>query len=70
MLEKLGAQNIAAFENQGKQCEVSDHWEFLKEVFKKKKTGDDTKKTRRLTEIQVLTKKFTKRVFKKMRKWK
>ena len=37
MLEKLGAQNIAAFENQGKQCEVSDHWEFLKEVFLKKK---------------------------------
>ena len=29
-------------------------------VFKKKKTGDNAKKTKRLTEIQVLTKKFMK----------
>ena len=34
-------------------------------VFLKKQQWDDTKKTRSLTEIQVLTKKFTKRVFKK-----
>ena len=32
--------------------------------FKKKVTGDNTKKTKRLAEIQVLTKRFTKRVFK------
>ena len=36
-----------------------------KKTFLKKITGDDAKKTKRLTEIQVLTKKFTKRVFKK-----
>ena len=34
-------------------------------VFFKKITGDNTKKTKRLAEIQVLTKSFTKRVFKK-----
>ena len=37
-------------------------------VFLKKITGDDAKKTKRSTEIQVLTKTFTKRVFKKTRK--
>ena len=35
-----------------------------KKTFLKKITGDDAKKTKRLTEIQVLTKKYTKRVFK------
>ena len=42
---------------------MSDHWKLKKNIFfeKKKKTGDDAKKTKRLTE--VLTKKFTKRVF-------
>ena len=34
-------------------------------VFLKKITGDNTKKTKRLAEIQVLTKSFTKRVFEK-----
>ena len=37
-LEKLGAQNITACENQCKQCELSDHWK-LKNVFKKNKRG-------------------------------
>ena len=66
MLEKLGAQDITAFENQGKQCELRDQWKLKKKGFflKKKITGDDTKKTKRLTE----TKMFTKRVFKKTRK--
>ena len=36
-----------------------------KKVFLKKIRGDDTKKTKRLTEIQVFKKMFTKRVFKK-----
>ena len=36
-----------------------------KKTFLKKITGDDAKKTKRLTEIQVLTKKFTKKVLKK-----
>ena len=31
-------------------------------------TGDNVKKTKRLTEIQVLTKRLTKRVFKKKTK--
>ena len=26
MLEKPGAQNITVCENQGKQCELCDHW--------------------------------------------
>ena len=34
-------------------------------VRKPKITGDDAKKTKRLTEIKVLIKEFTKRVFKK-----
>ena len=33
--------------------------------FLKKITGDTTKKTKKLTEIQVLTKRFTKRIVKK-----
>ena len=52
MLEKPGAQNIATFENQGKQHKFSDHWKSIW-------TGDDTKKTIGLTGIQVLTKDFT-----------
>ena len=38
-LEKPGAQNITAYENQGKQCELSDHWKpkQKKVVFEKKK---------------------------------
>ena len=35
---------------------------------KKKITGDNTKKTKRLTEIQVLTKMFTKRIVKRNQK--
>ena len=39
MLEKSGAQNITACENQGKQCELSDHWKSKKKniFFKNKK---------------------------------
>ena len=36
MLEKSGAQNITACENQGKQCELNDHWKSKKIFFKKK----------------------------------
>ena len=59
-LEKPGAQNIAACENQGKQCKLSDHWKSIKTLFLKKIiTGDDAKKTKWLTEMQILTKEFT-----------
>ena len=34
-LEKPGAQNIAACENQGKQRELSDHWKSVKTFLKK-----------------------------------
>ena len=56
-IDKPGAQNITVCENQGKQ-------RFKKAVFKKV-IGDDTKKTKRLTKIQVLIKELRKRVFKK-----
>ena len=58
-LEKPGAQNIAAYGNPGKQRELSDHWKSIKKLFSKKITGDDAKKTKKLTGIQVLTKDFT-----------
>ena len=38
---------------------------FFEKKKNQKKTGDDAKKTKRLTEIQVSTKKFTTRVLKK-----
>ena len=59
-LENPGVQNIAACENQGKQRQLSDHWKSTKTLFLKKKIhGDDAKKTKILTEIQVLTEEFT-----------
>ena len=58
-LDKPGAQNIAACENQGKQCELSEHWKLIKTLFLKKITGDDAKKIKRLTRIQVLPNDFT-----------
>ena len=64
MVEKPGAQNITVCENQGKQREREGSLKIKKTVFKKKMTGDNVKKTKRLTEIQVLTKRFTKRFFK------
>lgn len=44
---------MAACENQGKLCESSDHstQNQLKNCFWKKKTENDNKKTKRLTEI-------------------
>ena len=60
-LEKYGAQNITACENQDKQRELSDNWKLKKRLLEKI-TGDNAKK-KRLTEIQVLTQMFTKRVF-------
>ena len=51
-------KNIAACENQGKQFLVITENQ-LKRCFWKKITGDETKKTKRLTEIQVLTQDFT-----------
>ena len=62
MLEKPAVQNIAACENQSKQSKLTDHWTSIKRLFlkkKKKKTVDNAKKTKRLTEMQVLTKDFT-----------
>ena len=54
MVEKRGAQNMTACENQGKQHKLSDNWKFKKKNQKKKTiTGDNAKKTKRLTEIQV-----------------
>ena len=60
-LEKPGAQNITEYENQGKQCELSDYWKpkEKKVVFEKKKQQEMTqkkKKTKWLKEIQVLIK--------------
>ena len=43
-LEKLGAQNIAACENHGKQHELSDHWKSIKTLFSKKKWQELTQK--------------------------
>ena len=67
MLEKPGAQNITACENQGKQCELSGHKK--NNIFFKQITRDDAKKTIRLTEIHVSyksdTKTYIKRLFKK-----
>ena len=65
-LEKHGVQNITACENQDKQCKLRYHWK-LKKTLLEKITGDDKKKTKRLTEIEVLSKMFTKIVFKKMK---
>ena len=63
MLEKLDSQNVAACENQGEQCELSNaNWaitENLLERFWKNITGNDTKNPKRLTEMQALTKEFT-----------
>ena len=54
MLENLCAQNVAACEKQGKQCELSDHWKSIKILFfKKKSLGDDAKKAKRLTEYKL-----------------
>ena len=51
MLEKHGAKKLVVRENKGKQQKSR--------VMKKKHGGDDAKKTKRLTEIQVLTKDST-----------
>ena len=74
MLEKPGAQNRAACENQGKQRKFIDRWKSVKTLCLKIIiimiitttttttiiiTGDDTKKAKKMTEIQVLTKDFT-----------
>ena len=47
MLEKRGAQNIAACENQFKQCELSDHLKSIKTLFLKEITDNDAKKTKK-----------------------
>ena len=60
MPEKPAAQIIAACENQRREHKLRDHWISIKRLFLKKITGDHTKKTKTLTEIQVLTKEFTK----------
>ena len=44
MLEKPCAQNIAAFENESKRRELTDHWKSIKLFLKKKVTRDDAKK--------------------------
>ena len=60
MLEKPGAQNIAAFKNESKRRELTDHWKSIKKLFLKKKvTRDDAKKkTKMITGIKVLTEDF------------
>ena len=75
VVKKSGAQNITACENQGKATRNDWSLKIKKQKknkkqngFLKKIEGDNTKKTKRLTEIEVLTKRFTKRVFKKKRK--
>ena len=50
-LKKPGVQNLAAYENEGKQCKPR--------MKKKTTTENDAKKTKRLTKMQVLTKDFT-----------
>ena len=49
--KKLGVKNLAVCENQGKQ--------HKSRVMEKKTGGDDAKKTKRLTETEVLTNDFT-----------
>ena len=51
-------ENIATCENRGKQRESNDYWKSIK-TFLKKKTRDDVKKTKIMTEIKYLTKDFT-----------
>ena len=51
ILEKLGVKNLAVCENQGKQHKPK--------VMKNKAGRGDAKKTKRRTEIQVLTKDST-----------
>ena len=58
-LENPVVQNIAVCESQVKQHESSDHWTSIKTIFLEKTTRDDAKKTKRLTEVQVLTKDCT-----------
>ena len=47
ILEKRDAQNIAACENQGKQCELSDHLKSIKTLFLKEIIDNDAKKTKK-----------------------
>ena len=54
--KKLSIQNRAACENRGKKCKLNDHWKSMKHCFRKTITGDDAKKMKRLTQIQVFTK--------------
>ena len=48
MLEKPGAQNIAACENQGKQRELCDHWKSIKTLFPKKNNRRWRKKDKKI----------------------
>ena len=49
---KISAQNIPEWENQGKQCEFSDHWKSIKTFFFGKQiTGDHAKMTKWLTGV-------------------
>ena len=49
---KISAQNIPEWENQGKQCELSDHWKSIKTFFFGKQiTGDHAKMTKWLTGV-------------------
>ena len=61
MVEKPGAQNKTACENQGNQRELSDHWKKM--IFLKKLTGGNAKKTKRLTEIKSFDKKVYQKSF-------
>ena len=54
MLEKPGAQNIAACENQGKQRKLSDDWKLIKTLFWKN-IGVNAKKTNLTEKIDWTT---------------
>ena len=68
MLEKPSAQNITACENQGKPRKLSDHWKYKKRtktvIFDK---GITQKKTKRMTEIKLLTKSLPKESLRKQK---
>ena len=58
MLEKPGAQNIAACKTQGKQRKFSDHWNSIKMLWLKKITQVDAKKDKNIGGNTSFNKRF------------
>ena len=58
MLEKPGAQNIAACKTQGKQRKFSDHWNSIKMLWLKKITQVDAKKDKKIGGNTSFNKRF------------